>query len=297
MNVKLQQVVSDITGVTGMAIIRAIVRGERDPEQLAQRRDCRCKQDQQTIAEALRGHWREEHLFELRQALELYDTYQSKLQECDVRIEQHLATFEDRSEGRQLAQRPSRPRQGQNAPRFNLHQYLLNMTGVDLTAIDGIDAYTVLKVISEIGLDMSRWATVKHFASWLGLCPGSKISGGKRLSSKSQPSANRAAAALRMAAQSLYRSQSALGAFHRCMRMRLGKPQAITATAHKLARIIYSMLRNGTEYVDPGPHEYDKRRRKRALANLKRKAKAMGFTLVEAQELQPTEAQPSPAGV
>ena len=256
-------------------------------------RDCRCKQDQQTLAEALRAHWREEHLFESRQALELDDTYQSKLQECHVRIEQHLATFEDRSESPQPAKRPTRPKQGQNAPRLDLHQYLLDMMGADLTAIDGIDAHTALKVISEMGLDMSRWETVKHFTSWLGSCPGSKISGGKRLSSKSRPSANRAAAALRQAVQPLYRSQSAPGASHRCMSARLGKPQAVPATAHKHARIIYSMLRNGTEYVDPGPDEYEKGRHKRALANLKRKAKAMGSTLVKPDEFQTTEAQPS----
>ena len=215
MNLKLQHVVSDITGKTGMDIIRTIIAGERDPQELAKLRDYRNKADEQTIAKALQGHWREEHLFELAQAVELYDTYQEKIAECDRRIEVHLNTFEDRSDGALPDQKNNPKRHQHNAPAFDIHGNIYRMTGVDLTTIDGIDGYTALKLISEIGLDMTRWPTVKHFTSWLGLCPGSKITGGKVKSSRTKPSANRAAASLRLAANSLHRSHSALGAFLR----------------------------------------------------------------------------------
>jgi hypothetical protein len=181
------------------------------------------------------------------------------------------------------ASRKSQRRQG-NAPAFDVRTYLYTMTGVDLTQIDGIDALSALKLLSEIGLDMSPWPTVKHFTSWLGLCPGTKITGGKRYRSRSKPTANRAAAVLRLAAQSLARSQSALGAYYRRMRGRLGAPAAITATAHKLARLGYSMLRYGTTYVDEGQGAYERRYRNRVLDNLKRKSYAFGFRLVAVEE-------------
>jgi len=161
------------------------------------------------------------------------------------------------------------------------------MTGVDLTRIDGIDSYTALKVISEIGLDMNRWKNDKHFASWLGLCPGNKISGGKRLSGKTKPSANKAATALRLAANSLHFSKSALGAYFRRLKARLGSPKAITATAHKIARLVYSMLKNGNAYVDAGQEYYEQRYRSRVLQNLRRKAQELGFDLVEKQSQTP----------
>jgi len=292
MNLKLQHVVSDITGKTGMDIIRAIVAGERDPQELAKLRDYRSKADQQTIAKALQGHWREEHLFELAQAVELYDTYQEKIAECDRRIEAHLNTFEDRSDGGPVVRDPKKKKRQHNAPHLDLQTSLYRMTGVDLSKIDGIDGYTALKVISEVGLDMTRWPTTKHFTSWLGLCPGSKITGGKVLSSRSKPSANRAAAALRLAANSLHRSNSALGAFLRRKKAQLGAPQAITATAHKLARLIYSMLKYGQEYVDAGQDYYESQYRERALRNLVRRAKELGYNLVATQ--QPTPQPPSP---
>lgn len=279
MNIKLQHVVSDITGKTGMDIIRAIIAGERDPQKLARLRDYRVKADGKTIAKALQGHWQQEHLFELTQAVELYDTYQEKLGECDQRIEAHLNTFDDYSDGTHVVKDPKKKQQ-HNAPRFDLQTYLYRMTGVDLAKIDGIDAYTALKVISDIGLDMSRWPTAKHFASWLGLCPGSKITGGKVKSSRTKPSANRAAAALRLAANSLHRSNSALGVFLRRKKAQFGTPEAITATPHKLARLIYSMLRYGQEYVDAGQHYYETQYRQRALRNLTRRAKELGYTLV-----------------
>ena len=284
MNIKLQHVVSDITGKTGMDIMRAIVAGERDLQKLAQLRDYRTKADEETIAASLEGHWRAEHLFELAQAVELYDVYHQKMAECDRRIEAHLNTFDDRSDGRPVEKDPRKRTQQHNAPRFDLQSYLYCMCGVDLTRIDGLDGYTVIKVISEIGLDISRWPTGKRFASWLGLCPGTKITGGKLYSSRSKPSANRAAAALRLAANSLHKSKSALGAFFRRMKAKLGTPAAITATAHKLARLIYSMLKYGQEYVDAGQDYYERQYRDRALRNATRRAKELGYKLVQIEE-------------
>ena len=280
MNIKLQHVISNITGRTGMKIIEAIVEGERDPHRLAQFRHPSMKADEKEIAESLRGHWREEHIFELTQALELYRTYQRKIGECDQEIEAQLGRFDDRSDGGTLTERRgTKPGQG-NAPRFDARTHLYRMTGVDLTAIDGVEAYTALKVVSETGTDMSRWPTVKHFASWLGLSPNNRVSGGKVMSSRTTRNANRAAAALRLAANALHRSDSALGAFLRRKKAHLGAPKAITATAHKLARIIYSMLKYGQKYVDAGAEYYERQYRQQALGNAKRRAAQLGYKLV-----------------
>lgn len=281
MNIKLGHVVSDITGVTGMRIIRTILEGERDPNELAKLRDRRCKNDETTIALALHGHWRQDHLFALQQAVELFDFYRSQIAECDVHIERYLDTFQDRRDGTTLPKMPRKRKLHRNEPTFDARSHLFRITGVDLTRIEGIDSHSALKIISEIGLDMSRWPTEKHFTSWLGLCPGSKISGGKVLSSRTKPSANRAAAALRLAANGLHNSHSAVGAFLRRKKAHLGSPKAITATAHKLARLIYAMLKNGTEYVELGEDEYERRYRKRVMRNLHRKARAFGYRLVE----------------
>lgn len=289
MNIKLQHVVSDVTGTTGMRIIRAILTGERDPEKLAALRHPRCRKSPATIAKALEGNWRQDHLFKLKQAVELYDFYQAKIAECDEQIEAHLKSFEDRSEGKSLPPQ-RRQKRGPNAPNFDVREYLFQMTGVDLTAVDGLGGHTVLKVLSEIGTDMSRWPSGKHFASWLGVCPGSKISGGKKLSTRSKPCANRAAAALRFAASGLHNSRSYLGAFLRRKKAQLGAPKAITATAHKLARLIYSMLRYGTEYVDRGQDYYERTYRQRALANLRRNAKRFGFELTPSADAAATAA-------
>ena len=282
MNIKLQHVVSDITGKTGMDIIRAIIAGERNPRELAKLRNYRVKASEDTIAKALQGHWRDEHLFELAQAVDLYTTYQDKIADCDRQIEALLDTFEDRSEGPvpPKAERRSKRSQG-NTPAFDTRSHLYRMTGVDLTSIDGIEAHTALKLISEIGLDMNRWPTVKQFTSWLGVCPGSNITGGKVKSSRTKPSANRAAAALRLAANSLHRSNSALGAFFRRMKARMGTPAAITATAHKLARLVYAMLSHGTEYVDAGQDYYERQYKRRVINNLAKRAKHLGYELVE----------------
>ncbi len=286
MNVKLSQVVSDITGVTGMRIVRAIVAGERDPETLAQLRDGRCRKDEATIAAALRGHWREEHLFALRQALELYEVYQEKIAACDDQIQAQLGLFDDRVEDPAVLEEKPRSsgRAGSNPFHFDAGTELHRVTGVDLTLVPGIEAPSALKIVSEIGLDMTRWRNDKAFGSWLGVCPGSKVTGGKRLSGRTKPCANRAAVAFRMAAYGLQNSKSYLGAWYRRMRSRLGAPKAITATAYKLARIVYAMLRHGTEYVERGMDFYEKEYRRRAMNNLKRNARSLGYKLVPLEE-------------
>ena len=279
MNVKLQHVISNITGQTGMAIIEAIVSGERDPWQLAQLRDHRIRADEETIARSLRGHWRKEHIFELAQALELYRTYQDKIAQCDLEIEAQLERFEDRSYGEPPAPN-GKKRNQKNAPRFDVQSQLYRMTGVDLTRIDGVDGFTALKVVSEVGTDMTKWPSAKHFASWLGLSPHNRITGGRVISSKTKASANRAAKALRLAANALHRSDSALGAFLRRKKAHLRAPKAITATAHKLARIIYSMLRYGQQYADAGAEYYERQYQQRALRAAKRRAAQLGYQLM-----------------
>ena len=279
MNVKLQHVISNITGKTGMDIIAAIVSGERDPRKLAQFRRPGMKADEETIARSLQGHWREEHIFELTQALELYRFYHDKIAECDREIEARLERFEDLSDSGSPAGSGRRRSQG-NAPRFDIRTHLYRMTGVDLTRVDGVDGFTALKVLSEIGADMTKWPSAKHFASWLGLSPDNRITGGRVISSKTKPSANRVAAALRLAANALHRSESALGAFLRRKKAQLGAPKAITATAHKLARLIYSMLRYGQEYVDAGAEYYESQYQKRVLRAAKRRAAQLGYQLV-----------------
>ena len=280
MNLLLDNVVNDITGATGMAIIRAIRAGERDPESLARLRHHRCKNSAQVIAQSLVGNYRDEHLLELQQAVSLYDTYQAKIAECDQRIEQYLASLDAVTDEAPPAPAKRVQSPVSNQPRFDARRLLYQLTGVDLRRIDGIAAHTALTLISEIGTDMTRWKSVKHFASWLGLCPGTRVSGGKVLSSTTKPAANRAAQALRLAANSLYRSRSALGAYLRRQSARLGKRKAITATAHKLARLVYNLLRYGTEYVDAGQDYYEQIYKERVMKNLARRARELGYELM-----------------
>jgi transposase len=256
MNVKLQHAVSDVTGKTGLAIIRAILRGERDPARLAKLRDYRCKQDEAALARALQGSWRPEHLFALRQAVELFDFYHRQIAECERRVEEQLRAFADKSGGQPVPPR-ARPLKGRrgNAPAFDLREPLYRAAGVDLTVIEGIEESTALTLLGEVGTDMSRWPTVKQFCSWLGLCPQHKVSGGKVLSRRTKPCANRAAQALRLAASCLHSSKSATGAFFRRLKARAGTPKAITATAHRLARLVYSLLKHGTAYATQGMEE------------------------------------------
>ncbi|MBI1917725.1 MAG: IS110 family transposase [Planctomycetes bacterium] len=280
MNLKLTEVISDITGVTGLRIIDAILAGERDPETLAALRHEKCQNDEATIALALEGNWREEHLFALRQAVELYRFYHQKISELDRQIETYLQRLPDKSGG-EIIER-SRPRsRSRNEPAFNVPQYVLQLSGVDLTTLDGFRCgYNMLDLLSEIGTDMSAWPDEKHFASWLGLCPGIKKTGGRWLSGARPKNACRAARIFRLAAYALSRAKCALGAFFRRLKARLGSPKAITATAHKLARILYRMLKYGKPYVDQGMEYYEQKYRQRVLKNLKRRAAELGFELV-----------------
>ena len=278
MNLQLTEVLADVMGVSGQAIIRAIVDGERDALRLAKLRDHRVRADEATIAKALHGNWREEHLFALEQSLALFDAYQTQLRGCDAKLQSLLGRM-NRHSGIPSGT-PRAHSSAKNAPKFDLRGALYSWCGVDLTRIDGLDVTTALKVLAEIGTDLSRFASVKHFCSWMTLCPGTKISGGKRLSGRTTPSINRAKLALKMAASNLIRSRSALGAYYRRLCARMDKPRAITATAHKLARLIYLMLTRGQEYVDRGEAYYEERHKQRVLASLRRKAATLGMQLV-----------------
>jgi len=282
MNLLLDNVVSDINGTTGMKIIRAILGGERDPSVLSQFRDKRCKQDEKMIAASLEGHYCEEHLFVLKQSVELYDVHQKQIASCDTEIQAQLDGMKHKADKADLP--PTKKRKTKGSPNFDVRGELYEMTGVDLTQIDGLNESSVLKILAETGIDVSPWPTEKHFSSWMGICPGNKITGGKILSGKTKPSANRAAAAFRLAAFGLFNSKSALGAYFRRQRARLGSPKAITATAHKLARIFYNMLKNGTEYVDQGQDYYEKQYRDRVTKNLEKRAASLGFNLVPNKE-------------
>ena len=279
MNVQLHHVISDIMGVTGQAIVRAIVAGERDAATLARLRDRRIKADQSEVAAALQGNWRDEHLFTLKQALALIDTYAAQITECDGKLQQLLGALKGHALPEVGLGTPKRGTPAKNSVHFDARTSLFEASGVDLTRIPGIDTSTALKVISEIGVDLARFPSVKHFTSWLGLCPGTKISGGKVLSSATKPCANRAAQALRMAAQALRKSQTALGAHHRRLCSRMDKPKAITASAHKLARLVYFMLTKGQAFVEAGQDEYEERYRQRVVQNLTRRAHQLGFQL------------------
>jgi transposase len=281
MNLQLHKVLSDITGVTGMKIIKAILAGERNPVVLAQMKHPLVQSSTDTIAQALTGDWRIEHLFTLRQAVELYQVYQEKIEACDQEIEQYMQTLDTRAQSKDLSPRKGSSRRRKNQAHFDLRGRLYELTGVDLTRIESIDAMTAQTVISECGIDMSRFPTGKHYGSWMGLCPNHEITGGKVRRRRTRRVRNRAAQALRVAAQSLHKSKSALGAYFRRMRSRLGPAKAITATAHKLALLIYRMLKYGMEYVDQGQEAYEKQYRERTLQMLKKRVKQMGYALVD----------------
>lgn len=282
MNVQLHHVITDIMGVTGQAIVRAIAKGERDAATLAKLRDRRIKANEAEVRASLRGNWREEHLFALKQALALIDAYAEQIEQCDGELQRLLGALKEHElpSGGLGASKRSAP--ARNTVRFDARAALFEASGVDLTRIPGIDTSTALKIISEVGPDLARFASVKHFTSWLGLCPGTKVSGGKVLSSATRPCANRAAQALRMAAQALRKSQSALGAYHRRLCARMDRPKAITATAHKLARLVYFMLTKGQAYVEVGQDYYEQRYRERVVQNLTRRAHHLGFELTPA---------------
>jgi transposase len=282
MNIQLTNVISDVVGETGQKILRAIVAGERNGEVLAAMKNVRIHASVEDIAKSLQGNWRGEHLFALKQALDMFDFIGTQLAECDCAIEaqlEHLHVCEGTPE------KGKRRGRARNAPKFDLRTQLFRMCGVDLTRIDGIDVTTALAVISETGTDMSRFPTVGHFTSWLGLCPGTKITGGKIMSGKTKRVANRAAQALRMAAAALRSSKSALGACFRRMCSRMDKPKAVTAAAHKLARLVYTMLTKGEEYTDQGQDYFEERYRERVIHHLAKRAETMGMKLVPSDSL------------
>lgn len=284
MNLQLHKVISDITGVTGMRILRAILAGERNPVVLAQMKHPTIKNSEQTVADALVGAYSKEHLFALKQALELYDIYRDKVAECDQQVQRYLSTFETKADPKDLKDKPSKKKsRNKNDPVFNLRSELYRITGVDLTQIDGVDVMIAHTVICECGFDISAFPSEKHFSSWLGLSPNNRITGGKVFNSRTRKVQNRISTVLRVAAQSLHSSQSALGGYYRRMRGRLGAPKAITATAHKLAIQIYRMLKYGTDYIDKGKEYYEKQYRARVLKNLIIRARHMGYELLAAK--------------
>jgi transposase len=284
MNVKLTEVVSDIVGQTGLKILKDIVRGQRDPLQLARHRHERCRATEAEIARALYGTWRAEHLFALKQALKLYEFYQRQLRECDTRIEACLCSMADKSKGAPL---PPSPRQrkrapDKNAPQFGARALLFRMSGVDLTLIEGISETTALVVLSEIGTEVSKFPHEKNFVSWLGLSPQHRGSAGKIFKRRVRRGANRAARALRMAAQGCHHAKNALGAFYRRIQARCGGSKAIVATARKIAERVYRMLKYGQAYVRQAEHAYEEAYRLRTIKSMARKAKSLGYKLVPA---------------
>lgn len=280
MNLHLHKVISDLSGATGMAIIEAILRGERNSKKLASYRDSRIRCSEEEIALSLEGNYQAAHLFELRQSLDSYKFYQQKIAECDTRLEHFLQKYKKKVKT-PLPKTYKKQRRHDNAPKFNVQDYLYQIYGVDLTQIDGISYQTVLTIFSEVGTDFSKFKTDKHFASWTGLSPNNKISGGKTLSSRTQKSRNKVANALRISASTLLNTQCALGAFYRSARFRLGPAKAKTATARKLACLIYRMVTQGQEYCDIGAVKYEQKIKERQIRNLKKRAQHLGFQLTE----------------
>jgi transposase len=286
MNIQLTQVLSNVAGVSGLAIIGAIVAGERDPAKLSALVDRRVRASAESIRQALQGDYREEHLFVLRQAYELYLTYEAKVQACEEQVAResaHLPQLAEPTLKPLAARKEGRKAAHDQMAGLDMRQRLYEKFGVDLTAIEGIGVLTGLVLLTEVGPHVSRFRTEKHFCSWLGLCPDNRISGGKVLSSRTRRVVNRATDALRMAASTLERSQSALGGYYRRMKARLGAAEGITATAHKLARIIYRLLKHGEAYVRQGMEDYEKKFKACRVRALQKSAKAMGFELVAKQ--------------
>ncbi len=270
----------------GQKIVRAIVAGERDPRKLAELSDPRIHASKEEIAKSLEGTWRQELLFVLKQEVDMYDIYQKRIAECDQQLQSHLTSFADTvtphaKEGEPKRQK-AKAKPNKNTPQFHLSGELQRITGVDLTRIDGIDVMVAQTLVSEVGLDMSRWRTAAHFASWLGLCPDKRTSGDKVLSRGTRHVVNRAATSLRIAATTLLRSQTYLGAQYRRLRSKLGAPKAITAMAHRLALLVYRMLKYGQEYVDKGAEYYEQRNHQQQIEFLRKKAAKLGLQVIAA---------------
>lgn len=298
MNVQLANAISDVSGVTGQAIIRAILKGERDPYQLAELRHYRIQASKEEIARSLEGHWQEDVLFELQQAVDQYDFCQQKIAQCDRRLEQYLAELPSRTRAqaeepaaeiapsaqgkRKPKRRRARAKPRKNQPNFNLEEELARICGVNLASIDGVDVMTIQTWVAELGVDMTPWPTEHNLVSWLKLAPRPRITGGKLVNHERNKAKNRVAEALRMAASTLRESDSYLGARFRYLRGRLGPPIAIKAMAAYLARLIYRMLTRGQAWVDEGARVYQQRRQEREKRSLERRAAALGLRLVTA---------------
>ena len=280
MNLQIHHVLSDITGKSGLAIVDAILGGKRDPEQLARLADGRIRAERETVIKSLVGNYRSEHLFTLRQSLEAYRHYQKMLLDCDREIEQRMSQLPNQPNGGQPLQGNKRSKRRKNQFHFDMGKELYRVLGTDLTAVPGLSALTVHTLVTEVGTDLGRFPNVAAFTSWLTLCPGSKKSGGKVLSSKTRKSNSRLAAALRLAAQTLHKSHSYLGAYYRRMRARLGAPQAITAAAHKLARIVYHLISTRTAYDESVFAQEEQKQAIRHQHRLHKQALALGFQLV-----------------
>jgi transposase len=284
MNLQLANVLSDVSGMTGQAIIKAILSGERDPHKLAAFRDCRVKASEEQIARSLEGNWQEDLLFVLKQEQDGYEFCQKQMAECDRQLAQYLQQRKDRSQGATL---PEEQRKGRlkkkraNKPQFDLRAELFRISGTDLTRIDSIDVMTAMTVISEAGWDMSKWETEHHFVSWLRLCPENRISGAKVMGKGRLPTNNPISIALKIAASTLRLSKTYLGAQFRRFRTRLGAPIAIQAMAAKLARLVYRMLRYGMKYVDQGAVFYEAQHRLSQIKQLNWKAHKLGFRIVQ----------------
>ena len=282
MNLQLANVISDLSGWTGQAIIQAILKGERNPRELAKLRDPRVKASEEVISKSLEGNWRAELLFVLKQEFEMYQTLQRKIQECDQELHRHLQTIQQKADPEELEQVPRNKRPHGNVPEnFDLREELYRITGVDLTGVDGLNVLTAQTVMAECGYDMRRWDTESHFASWLNLAPRNKISGGKVIGRDQRKVVNRAGQALRNAASTLLRSASYLGAQYRRLRAKLGAPKAIKAMANKLARIIYRLLKHGQAYVDKGAEFYEQKNRQQQIQMLTKKAAGLGLQVIQ----------------
>lgn len=289
MNLQLTQVLRDVMGVTGMAILRARVAGERDGVKLAPLRNPRCKSSEETIAKALTGNWKDEDLFVLKQSLELYDFYTHQVAACDAQIPQQYTAmkprWEDLSASAIPVPKPQRKRR-KNEPASDGRTEIIRLTGVDLVAVGGLSDSLVQTIISDIGTDVSKWPTEKHFASGLGLAPHNDISGGKILRSRTLPTMNRAGQAFRQAAVAVSRSHSALGAYYRRKRAQRGPQFAQVATAHKIARTVYYLLKHRVQFVDIGADAYEQKQREREVNAVRKKAAKLGFALVTPEPTQ-----------
>ena len=282
MNIQLHNVISDITGESGTRIVRAILSGERDAEKLAELCNSRIKASKEVVVKSLRGTWDQDHIFVLRQCVHLYNVYQETIKGCDEEIERLLSEIE-KKEGlvaMPKSSKRSQKRHQTNVPRFDMRSYMYEITGTDLTRIDGLSGYSVMQLFAEIGTDMSRWPTVKHFTSWLGLSPHNKISGDRVISSRTSRSKNKAGLVFRSVAQALSHSKSAMGAYFRRLRARIGAPKACIASARKIAEMFYRMLKNRDIYIDPGEELYMQKFKERQLKSLQKKAALMGYDLV-----------------